>query len=564
MHRYFGSRGILVAVVLIYTALSALIYIQFPYDFIADEGIPFLDPPPKVIADIDNNGHNRYLLYPDDEFPNDFIGQAHKIGRFKTIFSPLWYSYYLQLPGGKALPVMRNSGTSCFFYYIHRLLFGENRSLFTLHIHIYLIGILTLLIMWYFSNSFFNRRTADLSVFLLSTSLPFLNQIFLIFFADNYIFLFYLLVILIFWKYFSTLKTRYLYLGFFVLGLAFYVKLIIIWMLVAFLVLAFWRKLKININPVVLLKAGWLTILGCLPLIIYNLDCKYATISGLINHKLLGGGLTKHNIWQIFSTIGANIESSLSFMLNEYPINSFLLVINILVLFYLFKKIDLHNVVRRRIVYMYQVSLLMFVFILITSYPGTETYYIILYNFTLIPQAAALIYLLEAKKDNNNFIKEFVTILIAGVVLVNSTIIIFYRFWPKESRGKESIALVEFLDSQKISEPVCVEFKMIGLLELLSANRIRPLHYYQMFLGLDSPDKKMDLLGKIILNNPGKRFIFRGGLKRTKKMSKPMPEFEPRLEDFIYWCNSRKIPFIINILGDGFSYFVVVQPSSKL
>ena len=266
---------------LIYSLLCILCFKYFRDGFIGEEVGPFLDFAPKVVCDIGDSGKNKYAIYQNDS-AKDFSGTLHNIGPVKLAVCHSEPFFFLgMLPNNYMFSIMKNEGSGGIFSEIQKFIFCDNYNLSLLRLHIYLIGAITVLMMWFFLKGFLDIESANIASILLATSLPFMNEIHLIRFTDNYIFLFQILIILFLWKYHTTQKTKYIYWLSLVMGVATYIKLTVFWMLVALLpvFVYYWFRFKLKLH--VFINSCILFGIGCLPLLIYNICSAGASLNGI-------------------------------------------------------------------------------------------------------------------------------------------------------------------------------------------------------------------------------------------------------------------------------------------
>lgn len=548
-----NRRFFLIIVFALYFILNCFIYIYFHDTFIGEEVSPFLNTPPKVIPQIDDSGHNKYILYFNGLPKDDFTGRINKIGYFKTVACDSNnFAYFWVSPIGNTIPIMKGEGSGSLPFHIHRLIFDNSYNLGLIRMHIFLIGAAIIAIMWFFCKDFFNIETANLAALILCLSLPFLNHLYMLRFSDNYVFLFSLLVLFMGSKYITSNKPAYLYLCFFIMGIALYIKLTIIWTLVAFLVLIIRQKIKIKIGLPVLIKSCLLLILGCLPLLIYNIDAKAASLKS-IKYKFLSGALVKNTAWAVIYGTWSNVSYFFRHTLMAYPIELLLLIFAISLYLFTYKESGGINAFKKKIAFFWELTFLNLVLIFISSYPGGDSYYMNMYAFFVIPQAATLAYALQM--DKGTYIKKAIFTFISAMLIVNALTIFFGigrpgTFSPPGGQGVK--ALMRYLEDNKIYDPVCLQYKLFGVIEFESSEKIKPLHYFPMFYNTEEIDKRREILSKIISNNPHKTFII---------FTQESKDNEPGLDDFIFLINSEKVRLRIkNIIHHGVGYFALFQP----
>jgi hypothetical protein len=548
-----NRRVFLIIVFAVYFILNCFIYIYFHDTFIGEEVSPFLNTPPKVISQIDDSGHNKYILYFNDLPPDDFTGRINKIGNFKTVVCDSNnFAYFWISPQGNIIPVMKGEGSGSLPFHIHRLIFDNRYNLGLIRMHIFLIGALIIAIMWLFCKGFFNIATANLAALILCLSLPFLNHIYMLRFSDNYAFLFSLLVFFTGYKYFVSNKPAYLYLCFFIAGIALYIKLTVIWTFAALLILMIGHKIKIKVRFPALIKSCLLLILGCLPILIYNIDSRAASLTS-IKYKFLSGALIKNTAWAAIYGIWSNVSYFFRYILMAYPAELFLIIFAISLYVSTYKESEGNNAFKNKISFFWELSFLNLALIFISAYPGGDSYYMNMYAFFVIPEAATLAYLLQA--DKSAYIKKAIFMFISAILTVNALTMFFGiarpgTFSPPGGQGVKT--LTRYLEDNKIYDPVCLQYKLFGVIEFESSEKIKPLHYFPLFYNTAEADKRRRMLSNIISRNPHKTFVI---------FTQEGKDSEPGLDDFISLINSQKTPLRIEkAIHHGVGYFMLFQP----
>ena len=512
---------------------------------------PFLDFAPKVVCDIGESGNNKYAIYQNDN-PQDFSGTLHNIGSLKmAVCRSEPFAYLWVLPNKRIVPIMKNEGSGAIFSEIQKFIFRDNYNLDFLRIHIYLAGAVTILMVWLFLKGFLDVESANAASILLAASLPFLNEIHLIRFSSNYIYLFQIIIIFLGWKYFTTQKTKYFYLLSLAAGLAAYIKLTIIWMIVALALLFIYYRPKFKLKPHVIVNGCLLFVIGCLPLLIYNVDSAGGSSRG-IKARFLNGRLFA-GINHVAGNIMANTGFFFKHMLQTFPLELLLLFASAFLFIYYTVKNKTNDIFVKRISFLWYLGFIMLAFIFISAYPGNESYYLNSYNFFIMPMAATLVYLLKRKEVSslNKKILKFSTFAIIAIS-VFSVVCSLGRpglFSPPSARLGQN--LTKYLEENKIYEPVCFEYRLLGVIEYISRGKIRPLNYYLMFDDLNDYAMKIEVLKRVILSNPGKTFII---------STSNGPPGKVTIRDLIYLSDSKKIPmYVEKISNDIYGGFVLIR-----
>lgn len=549
------NKFFLLYVLLIYFSLCFFQYLNFRSNFIAEELAPFLDFVPKIISRIDPQGQNIYSTYVENISPEEFTGRLHYSAGIKRVicYDNNLYDYYWQLQRGVVLPIMRNEGTGNPFYYIHKIFFGDNYNLDLLRLHMYILGAFILFITWLFLKDFLNPESAHMALILLGTSLPFLSHLAWLRFPDTYTFLLQLIILLLFWKFHSTKKIIYFYLGFFMIGIALYVKLTVLWMLFGLLVLFFVYKLKFKLKPYVIIISALLLLLGCLLLVIYNIDSLGGSING-IRYRLLDGALSAANKFSIPGNFMLNIRYFLKLALSSFPLETYFLTITFLLFILAIRRDKEDNRLRKRIAFLWQMSFLMLLFILGTSYRGNDSYGINLLNFFIIPEAATVVFLLQGLNIKTiSCGGKIISIPVIGILIFNilSAISPVSRPGLFFFSGQKEKTLTKYLEENNIYEPVCFEYRFVGMAEFLSSGRIRPLHYFPVFNEIKNQKEKIRFIKEIVLNNHEKKFIV---------SMYPHRENEPFFSELVELSINKEISLSVEkIIQDRIDSFLIVK-----
>lgn len=487
-------------------------------DFVAEEVVPFLPFSPKIVCDINDAGANIYSVHHKGLSPDKFAGRINYIGHIKTIVNHfILGSYIWETPNGLRLPVMKNEGSGSLYYYIHKIFFRDEYRFDLLKKHMIFIGVLILLVMWFFLKDFFDIKVANLSLILLSTSRLFVGRISYLWFSDNYHLLFMFLIISLLWKYIKSNKLKYLYLCAFTVGVALYIKFTVLWLLVTLSVLFIYYRPRVNIRFRHIVNCCFLIMLGSLPMIIYNIDSGGGTLIG-IKSRFLGGVLIDHR-HHILLSIKENLLYFLDLFYDNLP-ECIFLTFTFFIYLFIKLKYRIKDTFYKRVGFLWALNFLMLMFILCSAYNMGSNYYLNFYIFSIMAQVATLGFILHMGLNKyKTMVYASIAVFVGVYIFVSLSQPIFHFYSSKQQPLTASESLVEYIFNENIHDPVTFDFDTIGYIEFLSKGKIRPLHYYQMLDGVEDKNIRRKILKKIILNNPKKFFIARRKTYRHASLS---------------------------------------------
>jgi len=169
-------------------------------------------------------------------------------------------------------------------------------------------------------------------------------------------------------------------------------------------------------------------------------------------------------------------------------------------------------------------------------------------------QAATLVFLLQVlNRKIISYEKKIMSILIASIIILNvlSVVLSVNRPGLFFASGQKEKTLIKYLEENNIYEPVCFEYRFVGITEFLSSGRVRPLHYFPMFNEIRNRKEKIRLIKEIVLNNPDKNFIV---------SMYPHRENEPFFSELVdLYVNKEMSLSIEKIIQDRIEAFLIVK-----
>lgn len=166
------------------------------------------------------------------------------------------------------------------------MLFGVN--VFAIRFPVMLVGLITIVLAYYFVREYFNRPVAMLTILLMT-----IQPCFLLFTkmatSDNVLNMIAMVCMLLFAKWTKTANKRYLFVLMFVLGVGLWAKIVFVWLIIGLAIcgILFYRELLIENTVYDFTCAAGSFILGASPLIYANVFHKGETFSVIADSLLL-------------------------------------------------------------------------------------------------------------------------------------------------------------------------------------------------------------------------------------------------------------------------------------
>lgn len=364
-------------------------------------------------------------------------------------------------------------------------------------------SLVTVWLIYYLCRSWFGSRVGFITAMLTITNLAFVQYTKIgAFYAESLVVFFFWLSIFCLWKYILRRKNFYLFLAFFIFGLALSMKITflayIVGMAVVYLI---WRE---KINLVVRLRfRHWMIAffsfcLGNYLLIRFNIKKPFVTFKLLINSLTHPTSDGCNNLFflknfdtrleQLYQMFSGKIEESFGWGVIKTNfiehLGSFiyaLLVISFIIVFLVsFFKKTRFIIHRTKVSILYVFYAIVFICACFTVFSMREEHLFVLFPFPQLVMALSLEYLYYRFKKNPFFLIPVYSVFFILPIIFNTSLNIHYNSQMEKNGGSGvwSIAiydLIEYLQKNKISNPICFFQEPVSTIQVLSNNEVEPV-----------------------------------------------------------------------------------------
>ncbi len=380
---------------------------------------------------------------------------------------------------------------------IPALLFVPSLYIFGISIYVIRItriayGFITILLLYFFAKDFFDKKTANIASFLLTT-FPFYIFMYRHGFLDDGILPTFLLAALIcFYKFYKNPENKFLYWGAFFSGLGLCSKISFLWFIGAIILCFLFFKIKIKLNKKNILVSFFLFNLAILPMTLFNIQntnfintTEHSTIGAIINNLINTRGghnnlLVHKNILTRFIQL-EGIFRNWCYGQRIFTNPFYFYILILAVVFYLARFIFVRKI-KNQIKTMFIVILFLLLFFFSCF---TINYFKIEHATIYLPLCILIIakFLNDIFKKRFKIIKyviilfitlfNFVTLSESYKILYKKGLYLFQFNWIYPSSAV--YALSEYLVNRGIDNPISIGPELTRNVEILTQGKVQPI-----------------------------------------------------------------------------------------
>lgn len=448
---------------------------------------PFLDSPGF-------GGEEAFLVNPAAHIINNNIPIAYHVGTL------LGYDFFIMIN-----PWVGPVSAILFIPFLH--FFGI--SIYAIRTTRIIYGFLTIVLLYFFTKDFFNKKIARTASFLLATSTFFIFLYRHGYLDDGILPTFLLLSLICFYRFYKTYISKFLYWGIFFTGLGLSSKISFLWFIGAMIIFCYFfkKRIHLNIRNISISIFIFIFIFAISPLILYNVQNRWLihttegnTLGAILNNLFITyGGVNNIAVYKNILTRFGQLKDIFSTqfqgeLITKNSVNFYIFILAIL--FFLGRLIFFRKIYGQiKINFINILLLLLFFFSCFTlNYLKTE------HAAIYLPLCMIII----AKFLEDVFRGKLA--LARYVILISITALNFfilsssYNILQKKGFASRQFAwihpstaiyaLSEYLIANKINNPISIGPELNVNLGILTNGNVRPI-----CLGIvDNPDKTANYL----------------------------------------------------------------------